>query len=151
MHDDLNDLYQELILDHNAHPHNYGELPEANLRALGHNPLCGDDIAVFLHVENGVILGIRFLGQGCAISKSSASIMTDELKGKTIAEAQTLFENFHTLLTEEDASGVDQEALGKAAVFSGVKQFPVRVKCATLAWHTLKAALNGAPEPVTTE
>jgi nitrogen fixation NifU-like protein len=151
MFDDINDLYQELILDHNAHPHNYGELVGANLRAHGHNPLCGDDIAVFLQVENGVIAQIHFMGQGCAISKSSASMMTDELKGKTLREAQAMFDQFHVLLTEEDSSRVNLESLGKAAVFAGVKQFPVRVKCATLAWHTLIAALEGSPEPVTTE
>lgn len=149
--DDINDLYQELILDHNAHPHNYGELKCASHQAHGHNPLCGDDVEIYLLIKNDGIEDIRFTGQGCAISKSSASIMTDELKGKSLAEVQAIFHIFHELLTWEDSSKLDINALGKASVFSGVKQFPMRVKCATLAWHTLIAALNGKNNAVTTE
>ncbi len=149
--DDINDLYQELILDHNAHPHNYGELKCANHQARGHNPLCGDDVEIFLLIKNDCIEDIRFTGQGCAISKSSASMMTDELKGKSLAEVQAIFHIFHELLTAEDSSKLDINALGKASVFSGVKQFPMRVKCATLAWHTLIAALNDKNNAVTTE
>lgn len=144
----LDDLYQELILDHNKNPHHYGELKNHTHLAHGHNPLCGDEIDIFLVIQNNQIQEIRFTGQGCAIAKSSASIMTDELIGKTLFEVQTLFEDFHLLLTTEGALG---EKLSKAHVFSGVRQFPVRVKCATLAWHTMNAALNQKLEPVTTE
>jgi nitrogen fixation protein NifU and related proteins len=148
---DINDLYQELILDHNAHPHNYGELKGANYQAHGHNPLCGDDVEIYLLIKNDCIVDICFIGHGCAISKSSASIMTDELKGKSLTEAQAIFHVFHELLTVEDSSKLDKNVLGKASVFLGVKQFPMRVKCATLAWHTLIAALNGKNNLVTTE
>lgn len=144
----LDDLYQELILDHNKNPHHYGELENNTHQAHGHNPLCGDEIDIFLIIKNNQIQDIRFTGQGCAIAKSSASIMTDELIGKTLSEVQVLFEDFHLLLTTENALG---EKLTKAHVFSGVRQFPIRVKCATLAWHTMNAALNQKSEPVTTE
>ena len=152
MQDDINDLYQELILDHNAHPHNYGELKGATHHALGQNPLCGDEIAVFLKIKDGQVEDVHFMGHGCAISKSSASMMTDALKGKSLDEAKALFEQFHTLLTSSSENKTHTlENLGKIAVFSGVKQFPARVKCATLAWHTVKAAIDGAAEPITTE
>ena len=144
----LEDLYQELILDHNRYPHHYGQLPRHSHRAHGHNPLCGDELEVYLWVQNNQIQDIGFTGQGCAISKSSASIMTDELIGKTLEEASLIFEDFHQLLTREDALG---EKLSKAQVFAGVRQFPIRVKCATLAWHTLHAALEKKADPVTTE
>jgi len=148
--DDLNDLYQELILDHNKSPHHFGDLPGANRHAQGHNPLCGDEVEIFLNVEDETIRDLRFKGHGCAISKSSASIMTDVMLGKSVKEAIGVFEEFHRLLTIEGAS-VDTAVLGKAMAFAGARQFPARVKCATLSWHTLKAALENKNESVTTE
>lgn len=147
MLDEVWELYQQVILDHNQHPHNFGELLEANHIAHGNNPLCGDEIAVFLHVEDGMIKKAHFSGNGCAIAKASASIMTDEVTGKSIEEAKHLFEQFHMMLTSEHPN----EELGKLEVFSGVRQFPIRVKCATLAWHTLNAALKDSKDVVTTE
>jgi nitrogen fixation NifU-like protein len=146
---DLRELYQEVILDHNKRPRNFHKLEEANRTAEGHNPLCGDNVTIYLKLEDGVIQDISFEGSGCAISKASASMMTAVLKGKTEAEAETLFEDFHRLVTGE-AEG-DPETLGKLAVFSGVREFPARVKCASLAWHTLHAALEAQETPVTTE
>ena len=147
---DLGDLYQEVILDHNRQPRNFGTLPGANRTAEGFNPLCGDKVTVTLHVEDGVLKDIRFQGSGCAISKASASMMTESMKGKTRAEAEALFQQFHRLLTGEPAPP-DESALGKLVVFSGVKEFPVRVKCATLAWHTLRSALENAHQVASTE
>jgi nitrogen fixation NifU-like protein len=147
---DLGDLYQETILDHNRQPRNFGTLPGANRTAEGFNPLCGDKVTVTLHVEDGVLKDIRFQGSGCAISKASASMMTESMKGKTRAEAEALFQQFHRLLTGEPAPP-DESALGKLVVFSGVKEFPVRVKCATLAWHTLRSALENAHQVASTE
>ena len=147
---DLRDLYQEVILDHNRRPRNFGKLSAANHHAEGRNPLCGDHIMVHLDVEGGVIKSVAFEGAGCAISRASASLMTDAVKGKPIAEAEKMFEEFHRMVT----SGVDAEveaALGKLAVFCGVREFPSRVKCASLAWHTLHAALEDQPQPVSTE
>jgi nitrogen fixation NifU-like protein len=140
---ELLDLYQEVILDHNRAPHNYRRLANANKTALGHNPLCGDQLTLYLNLEGGVISDVSFLGSGCAISKASASIMTDEMKGKTVEEAEALFDRFHAMLTGAPDARPDTAGLGKLAVFSGVREFPVRVKCATLAWHTLKSALQG--------
>jgi len=145
---DLRQLYQELILDHNKKPRNFRRLEGANRSAEGFNPLCGDKITVYLKVEDGVVRDIGFQGSGCAISTASASLMTAALKGKTEAEAQALFQGFHSLVTGQPETGV---ALGKLAVFSGVCQFPVRVKCATLAWHTLRAALRGQGDTASTE
>jgi len=147
---DLRELYQQLILDHSKKPRNFRKLEGANRTADGHNPLCGDEITLYLQVEDDVIRGIGFQGSGCAISRASASMMTDSVKGKTRAEAQRLFERFHDLVTGEN-EGRDPADLGKLAVFSGVKEFPVRVKCATLSWHTLRAALEGKGETVSTE
>ncbi|HEY3383674.1 MAG TPA: SUF system NifU family Fe-S cluster assembly protein [Vicinamibacterales bacterium] len=147
---DLRELYQEVILDHNKRPRNFGTLPEANHHAEGHNPLCGDRLRLYVDVEDGIIRDLRFDGAGCAISRASASLMTDAVKGKPIAEAEKLFEEFHQMVT----SGVDEEveaALGKLSVFCGVREFPSRVKCASLAWHTLHAALDENAQPVTTE
>lgn len=135
----LEDLYQELILDHNQHPHHWGELPGHTHQAHGHNPLCGDELDLYLIFKNNIIQDIAFTGQGCAISKSSASMMTDELIGKTKEEALELFREFHELLTEEEAQ---PDKLQKAQVLEGVKQFPIRVKCATLAWHTFCSAIQ---------
>ena len=147
---DLGDLYQETILDHNRQPRNFGTLPGANRTAEGFNPLCGDRVTVALRVEDGILKDIRFEGSGCAISKASASMMTESMKGRTRAEAEALFQQFHRLLTGEPAPP-DEAALGKLVVFSGVKEFPVRVKCATLAWHTLRSALENAHQVATTE
>ena len=146
---ELSELYQEVILDHNRKPRNFQKLPAANRTAEGFNPLCGDEIKLYVELENGVIRDIGFQGSGCAISKASASLMTSAVKGKTTAEAEKLFQQFHRLVTTDDAS--DPAELGKLAVFSGVREFPARVKCASLAWHTLHGALEGKADPVTTE
>ncbi len=146
----LRDLYQEVILDHNRRPHNFRALEDANRRAEGFNPLCGDRLTVFLHVENDVVRDVTFLGSGCAISRASASLMTDSVKGKTVGEAYRLFDGFHAMVTSDSASEPDAR-LGKLTVFAGVREFPARVKCASLAWHTLKAALASEADPVTTE
>ena len=148
----LQDLYQEVILDHNRAPRNFRPLEGANRSALGHNPLCGDQLTVYLKVdEEGVIREIAFQGKGCAISKASASLMTQALEGRTVAEAEALFGRFHDMLTGPPDVKADPKGLGKLAVFSGVREFPVRVKCATLAWHTLHQALAGGEAPATTE
>jgi len=147
----LGDLYQEVILDHNKRPRNFHEVPGANRRAEGHNPLCGDRLTVTLDVEDGVIREVGFLGSGCAISKASASMMTDSVKGKSVEEAERIFEAFHAMVTGKQENGFDPEDLGKLAVFEGVREFPVRVKCASLAWHTLRAALESSVAQVTTE
>ena len=146
---DLRELYQEVILEHSKSPRNFRELPQANHRAEGYNPLCGDHFTVYVEVEDDSIRDISFQGSGCAISKAAASMMTQSLKGKTRAEAEKLFEQFHKLVTGGGNGSLDE--LGKLAVFSGVSEFPVRVKCATLAWHTLQAALQGRQQPVSTE
>ena len=146
---ELRDLYQEVILDHNRRPRNFGALPSANHQAEGYNPLCGDKVTVFLDLEGGRIQDIAFQGAGCAISTASASLMTEALKGRTAEEAREIFQGFHGLVTTGE--GEDSEDLGKLAVFSGVREFPMRVKCATLAWHTLLAALDEKSQPVSTE
>jgi nitrogen fixation protein NifU and related proteins len=146
---ELRDLYQEVILDHNRRPRNFGPLPEANRQAEGYNPLCGDKVTVFLDVEDGRIAGVSFQGSGCAISTASASLMTEALAGRTVAEARELFRDFHDMVTT--GTGEGSPDLGKLAVFGGVREFPMRVKCATLAWHTLLAALEAKDEPVSTE
>ena len=148
---DLRELYQEVLLDHNRRPRNFRKLEGAVRTAEGYNPLCGDQVTVYLKLENDVIADISFQGSGCAISKSAASMMTTSLKGKTLAEAEALFERFHDMLTGKMGADGDLEALGKLAVFRGVCEFPIRVKCATLPWHTLHAALEGRGEPVSTE
>ncbi len=144
---DLRQLYQELILDHSKKPRNFRKLEGANRSAEGYNPLCGDKVTIYAQIEDGLVKDISFQGSGCAISTASASMMTATLKGKTLVEAEALFERFHRMLTGQPDPG----DLGKLAVFSGVSEFPVRVKCATLAWHTLHAALEGKEEPVSTE
>ena len=148
---DLRDLYQQTILDHTRKPRNKHEMPDATSTADGHNRLCGDKIRLFLKINAGIIKDISFTGNGCAISTASASMMTEALKGKSVAEAQPLFELFHTMLTSPLDQEPDLEALNKLAVFSGVREFPVRVKCATLPWHTLQAAIKNQDAPVTTE
>ena len=147
---DLRDLYQEVILEHSKQPRNYRELGDANHKAEGYNPLCGDHFTVYLKMDGEKIHDVSFQGSGCAISKASASMMTQSVKGKTLAEAEKIFERFHKLVTGAGHNG-NQEELGKLAVFSGVSEFPVRVKCATLAWHTLHAALEGKQETISTE
>ena len=146
---ELDDLYQEVILDHNKKPRNFRRLEDANRTAEGFNPLCGDQITVYLVVQDGLIRDIAFQGSGCAISKASASLMTSSLKGKSEREAEALFGRFHDLVTSD--APADSDALGKLAVFSGVREFPARVKCASLCWHTLRAALQHADKPATTE
>lgn len=148
---DLRDLYQEVILDHHKKPRNFQRLEHANRQADGYNPLCGDKLSVFMHVENGILKDIGFIGTGCAISTASASMMTESLKGKTESEAKAIFERFHLLVTNHSDPLPDPSTLGKLAVFSGVREYPVRVKCATLAWHTMRAALEGSRETVATE
>lgn len=138
---ELSDLYQELILDHNRRPRNFGELPDADRRAHGHNPLCGDRWTVALRVDGGVIRDVRFTGAGCAISKASASLMTEAIKGRSVDDALALFDRFQSVLTLPLDREPDVTAIGKLSVFAGVREFPTRVKCASLAWHTLKAAL----------
>jgi nitrogen fixation NifU-like protein len=146
----LNDLYQEIILDHSKKPRNCKPMACATAMAEGYNPLCGDKIKLFLDYENGVVRDISFQGSGCAISTASASLMTEMLKGKTKEQAEALLWKFHDLLTKDQPP--KPADLGKLAVFSGVREYPARVKCATLAWHTLKAALSGTTdEPVSTE
>ena len=147
---DLRDLYQEVILEHSKAPRNYRELKAADHQAEGYNPLCGDRFTIYLHMDGDRITDISFQGSGCAISKASASMMTQALKGKTRAEAEAFFHNFHRVVTGQAQNG-DQAELGKLAAFSGVSEFPLRVKCATLAWHTLQAALDGKQEAVSTE
>jgi nitrogen fixation NifU-like protein len=145
---DLSDLYQEVILDHNKRPRNFGVLDAPTHHAEGYNPLCGDRLHLFVKVDGETISDVRFQGSGCAISKASASLMTDALKGHSVAEARELFERFHRMVTTPPDLPV--EDLGKLSVLAGVREFPVRVKCASLAWHTLKAAL-AREEKVSTE
>lgn len=145
--DDLRELYQEVIFDHYRKPRNFGRLEHANRHAQGFNPLCGDKVTVYLDVENGIIRNASFEGAGCAISTASASLMTEMLKGRSADEAEQLMQDFHRMVTGES---LNQE-LGKLEVLAGVREFPQRVKCATLAWHTMKAALENQPQSVSTE
>lgn len=147
---DLRELYQQVILDHNKNPRNFHEMPDATNRVDGYNPLCGDHYTVFLKTDGETISDVSFTGSGCAISKASASVMSSTLKGKSKDEAGKLFETFHRLV-KGDASGLSAADLGRLAAFSGVSEFPARVKCATLAWHTLRSALDGNDEKVSTE
>ena len=146
---ELRELYQQVILDHNKKPRNFHVLEGANRTAEGYNPLCGDQITLYLRLEDGVVKDAAFQGKGCAISKASASMMTAAVIGKPLDEVESLFQRLHTMLTGE--TGTSGDELGKLAVFAGVREFPSRVKCATLAWHTLHAALCGAAAPVSTE
>ena len=148
---DLRELYQEVILDHHKRPRNCRKPDDANRHADGFNPLCGDKVSVFVRLEDGVVRDIAFQGSGCAISTASASMMTESLKGKSEAEAARIFERFHDLVTGKTPADGDNSGLGKLAVFAGVRDYPVRVKCATLAWHTMRAALAGSRETVATE
>ena len=148
---DLRDLYQEVILDHNRRPHNFRPIDEADRVCEGFNPLCGDRLTLFVDLEGDIIRDLSFEGTGCAISRASASLMTDALKGKSMAEAQLLFERFHQLVTSPTDTPADISGLGKLAVFAGVREHPARIKCATLSWHTLRAALSGEQTRVSTE
>lgn len=148
---DLRDLYQEVILDHGKNPRNFRKLEDADHQAEGNNPLCGDRINLFLKMDGEVIVDIGFQGRGCAISTASASMMTESVKGKTRAEAEALFQRFHELVTGEAEASPGAPELGKLAVFAGVRDYPIRVKCATLPWHTLRAALEEKQETVSTE
>ncbi len=151
MSSDLRDLYQEVILDHSKRPRNFHAMPAPDRKAEGYNPLCGDRETVFLDLDGEVLKDVSFQGAGCAISTASASMMTESVKGKTRAEADALFARFHDLITGKPGGDASGPELGKLEVFSGVREYPVRVKCATLPWHTLKAALDGAGAPVSTE
>lgn len=148
---DLHDLYQEVILDHNKRPRNFGPLPDATQSAKGHNPLCGDKLTLSLKISDGRIEKLAFEGSGCAISKASASLMTDAVKGQTVDDAIRLFDLFHQMVTTPIDQPIDEDAVGKLAVLGGVREFPARVKCASLSWHTLKAALTNTAEPAKTE
>jgi nitrogen fixation NifU-like protein len=149
---ELDELYQELIMDHGRRPRNTGSAVEANHHAHGHNPLCGDKLALSLRVEDDVVVDVKFLGEGCAISTASASMMTQAIKGKSVADALALYHRFHLLVTEGDETPETLASLGKLGAFAGVRRFPTRVKCASLAWHTLDAALRPeAARQVTTE
>lgn len=147
---DLRDLYQQVILDHNKSPRNFRELSNPTSRVEGYNPLCGDHYTIFLQVDGDTIKDLSFTGSGCAISKASASVMSSTLKGKSKEDASRLFDTFHKLVTG-DTSGLDAADLGRLAAFSGVSEFPARVKCATLAWHSLRTALEGEKDTVSTE
>ena len=147
----LKELYQEVILDHNRSPRNFREITDTPHHAEGHNPLCGDNITVWVELDGDIISDASFLGNGCAISKASASLMTQAVKGKRVSEAKELFRSFQKLVTGRASPQESKEVLGKLILFAGVSQFPVRVKCASLSWHTMNAALEDAAEPVTTE
>ncbi len=151
MTSELDDLYQEVILDHNKRPRNRKKLENADRQAEGYNPLCGDHVNVFLKIEGDRVREVTFEGSGCAISTASASLMTEAVRGKTLSEAKELFGRFHGLITGEPGETSDGPGLGKLEVFSGVCKYPARVKCATLAWHTVKAALDDEGEVISTE
>ncbi|MEO6390282.1 MAG: Fe-S cluster assembly sulfur transfer protein SufU [Pyrinomonadaceae bacterium] len=147
---ELSELYQQVILDHNKKPRNFRKIDDANRRADGHNPLCGDQLTVYLDFEGGVVRDISFEGSGCAISKASASMMTQALKGKTVDETEVLFNEFHQMVTGELNEETDANHLGHLTIFAGVRDYPARVKCASLSWHTMHAAIQGE-EVVSTE
>lgn len=148
---DLTELYQQVILDHNRKPRNFRVIEDADRVGFGDNPLCGDKIKVYLKLNGNVIEDVSFHGSGCAISQSSASLMTQSVLGKTVEEANDLFTRFHTMVTTEIGSAFDETGLGKLRAFGGVREFPSRVKCAALSWHTLRAALASGADPVSTE
>jgi nitrogen fixation NifU-like protein len=148
---DLRELYQEVILDHNKRPRNFRMIESPTRVAKGHNPLCGDRLTVYLNIDGDRIADVAFEGSGCAISKASASLMTEAVKGKTVAEAEALFDRFHHLVTSPPDEPVSTNGLGKLAVFAGVREYPVRVKCASLAWHTMKNAVEDRSEVAKTE
>jgi nitrogen fixation NifU-like protein len=147
---DLKDLYRDVIVDHNRNPRNFRDMPDADRRADGYNPLCGDRLTLFVKLDGEHIADVSFQGTGCAISVASASLLTESVIGRSVPEAEQLFTRMHGLLTRDDASA-DPAVLGKLAALSGVREFPARVKCASLCWHTLDAALHQQPESVSTE
>lgn len=147
---DLKDLYRDVIVDHNRHPRNFGKLEPADAHADGYNPLCGDRLTLYVNIKDNKISDIRFEGNGCAISTASASLLTEAVKGKSLADTERLFQQVHELLTQQDAVP-DLAALGKLGALAGVREFPSRVKCASLCWHTLNAALHREPQAVSTE
>jgi nitrogen fixation NifU-like protein len=152
MIDELRSLYEEVILDHNRNPRNFNKIPEScSHSAQGNNPLCGDRFSVYLTVKDGIVEDVGFEGVGCAISKASASLMLESIKGKTVEEVEELFEKTHHMLTDETEADEDNEELGKLEALSGVKEFPMRVKCATLCWHIMNAAIHEKEQLVTTE
>ncbi|OGR92697.1 MAG: SUF system NifU family Fe-S cluster assembly protein [Elusimicrobia bacterium RIFCSPLOWO2_01_FULL_59_12] len=148
---ELNDLYQEVIVDHSMRPHNYHAMADATRKAEGYNPLCGDQVTVYLKLDGDTIRDVSFEGRGCAISKASASVLTEAVKDKTRAQAQALFDAFRRLVTEGPVPAAEEASLGKLAAFSGVHEFPTRVKCAVLAWHALHSALEAKTGTVSTE
>src|SRR5439155_12695947 len=148
---DLRELYQQVILDHHKKPRNFRALPEPARHVEGYNPLCGDKVTVYVKLEDDLVKDVAFQGTGCAISTASASLMTESLKGKTRAEAEAIFREFHDLITGKSDEADAEERLGKLAVFGGVREFPVRVKCASLPWHTFHAAVEGEDKTVSTE
>jgi len=150
VNDDLRELYQDVIIEHSKRPRNFHPMDSAAHKADGYNPLCGDTVTVYLALDGEVVKDVSFQGHGCAISTAAASVMTEVLKGKTRSQAEQLFQTYHQLVTGRSAEP-DLDRLGKLAVFAGVSEFPVRVKCATLCWHTARAALEGREEPVSTE
>lgn len=147
---DLKDLYQEVIVDHNRSPRNFGKIENADTTLEGFNPLCGDRLTIYIKTDNDIITDIRFDGSGCAISVASASLMTEAMKGKSVEEAQNIFDQFHDMVTDENHE-LDFDKLGKLAALAGVKEYPSRIKCATLCWHTLNSALSGNEQAVSTE
>jgi nitrogen fixation NifU-like protein len=148
---DLRELYQEMVVDHSRKPRNFGELAEANHSAEGFNPLCGDQITVYLKVEDDAVTDVSFVATGCAISKASASMMTEEIKGKSLGEVQSLFEGFRGMVTRQPGDDFDSSDLGDLEILSGVSQYPSRIKCATLSWHAMQAALSKSVDGVSTE
>lgn len=150
MNNEFDELYKQVILDHNKSPRNFGVLQHFSHHAEGHNPLCGDEVDITLDVQDGLIKDIKFSGSGCAISKASASIMTTLIKGKTVEEAKKLFEEFREIVTNDPSAQIDFDDSGKLVVFAGVREYPSRVKCASLPWHTLMNALNNINDEVVT-
>ena len=148
---DLDELYQEVVMDHNRRPRNFRTLEEANRRAEGFNPLCGDEFTLYLKLQDDVIVEVGFQGRGCAISKASASMMTESIKGKSKAEAEKIFEAFRHMVTREPGEEYDADSLGDLEILRGVSAYPVRIKCATLSWHALQSALNSPGDTVSTE
>ncbi len=148
---DLRDLYQEIVVDHSRRPRNFGELEEANRRAEGFNPLCGDQLTIYLKVSDSVVTDVKFVGTGCAISKASASMMTEEIKGKTLEDIESIFESFRHMVTRKPGEDFDSGDLGDLEILSGVSAYPARIKCATLSWHAMQAALSDKREAVSTE
>ena len=148
---ELEELYQELVMEHYSRPKNFRKLPDSNRSAQGYNPFCGDAITLYLKFEDNVVADTGFQGSGCAISRAAASLMTESIKGRSEAEVQELFNAFHQMLTRAPGSDFDHEGLGDLEILAGVSEFPIRVKCATLAWHTLRAALEGREEAISTE